>query len=229
MSTFADNVKAFNRSLQIRAKLPDGIGVLNPFRESPVALTCADAFYDKFYADNEPRRLLLGINPGRHGGGLTGVPFTDFKRLRDNCGIEVPEGYRSHEPSSEFVYEVVEALGGATACYQQLYINSICPLGFVLQKAAGKVVNYNYYDDPALQSAVEPFILSCLKAQIAFGCHTDWVIVMGKQNAAYLRSINERHKLFGDIREVPHPRFIVQYRRRMMDVYVAEYVQALAG
>lgn len=227
MTTFADRAKAFNRSLQLRAKLPTGIGVLNPFRESPVALDCADAFYEGFYNDTAPRRLLLGINPGRHGGGLTGVPFTDFKRLRDACGIDVPPGYTSHEPSSEFVYQVVAALGGAAAFYSRVYVNSVCPLGFVKEKGAGRVVNYNYYDDPALQAAVEPFIIRSVKAQIALGCHTDFAVVMGKQNAAYLRLLNEKYRFFGAIREVPHPRFVVQYRRRFMDAYVAEYAAAL--
>lgn len=226
-ATFADQVKAFNRALNLDAPLPPGIGVLNPFRDSPVALACSDAFYDTFYNDTEPRRLVLGINPGRHGGGRTGVPFTDFKRLRDACGIPVPAGYSSHEPSSEFVYRVVDLLGGAAACYQRVYINSVCPLGFIRETAAGRVVNYNYYDDPALQTAVTPFILRSLRSQIAFGCHTDFVVVMGKQNAAFLRGLNDTHGLFGAVREVPHPRFVVQYRRRFMDAYAAEYAAAL--
>ncbi len=34
------------------------------------------------------RYLILGINPGRFGGGITGIPFTDPIRLQNICGIE---------------------------------------------------------------------------------------------------------------------------------------------
>ena len=79
---FATRMKSFNRSLHLTVSLPHHIGVLNPFREGKLALPCADAFYDKYYNDNKKRWPILGINPGRFGGGLTGVPFTDFKRLQ---------------------------------------------------------------------------------------------------------------------------------------------------
>lgn len=65
MTTFGERVKAFNRSLGLDAILPPGVAVMNPFRESPLALRISEAFYDKFYHDNERRHLILGINPGR--------------------------------------------------------------------------------------------------------------------------------------------------------------------
>jgi hypothetical protein len=112
MSTFADRIIEFNRSLEFNPELPYGISVMNPFIESPEALKISSAFYKKFYNDNKMRRLILGINPGRFGAGVTGVPFTDTKRLSDKCGLEI-KGKHTHEPSSVFIYEVIDAYGGA--------------------------------------------------------------------------------------------------------------------
>lgn len=222
MSTFAERVKAFNRSLHLDAALPPGIRAMNPFRESPLALRISDAFYDKFYGDNRRRHLVLGINPGRFGAGLTGVPFTDFKRLEQYCGISA-EGQRAHEPSSEFVYAMICSLGSVGDFYADFYINSICPLGFVKQKGAGREVNYNYYDEPALLEAVRPFIIHSIRRQIALGGFRDECISLGVKNGVFLEKLNEEHGFFKRITVLPHPRFIMQYRRKEMDEAIEAY------
>jgi hypothetical protein len=224
--SFASRMKAFNRSLHLDVPLPQGIKVLNPFGEEST-LELADAFYDRFYADDRPRQLILGINPGRHGGGLTGVPFTDFKRLREVCGIPVPEARSSHEPSSTFVYQVVAAMGGPEEAYKNIYINSVCPLGFVRLNDSGRWINYNYYDEKTLQAVVTPFIVQTLQQQIELGCHTDKVIVMGKQNTLLVEQLNETYGFFDRIITVPHPRFVAQYKSRYAERYVAEYLEAI--
>ena len=226
--SLATKIKKFNHSLALDAELPGGVAAMNPYTESKTALQCSDAFYEKFYSDTHKRRLILGINPGRFGSGLTGVAFTDFKRLRDECGID-PMGQTSHEPSSEFIYRMIGAMGGVTAFYSRFYINSICPLGFVRKKENDKWVNYNYYDDPALYEAVKPFIVRTLNQQIKLGMHTDTVVCMGKKNAVYLNKLNEEYHFFERIAELPHPRFIVQYQRRRIDEFVQEYVQTLTA
>ncbi len=58
---------------------------MNPFKENPDALAISSAFYKKYYDDHRMRRLILGINPGRFGAGVTGIPFTDTKRLTEKC------------------------------------------------------------------------------------------------------------------------------------------------
>ena len=64
-------------------------------------------FFVKYYNDNRPRRLLFGINPGRFGGGITGINFTAPRQLKDNCSIDHPFG-NSSELSREFIYEIIE-------------------------------------------------------------------------------------------------------------------------
>lgn len=225
---FADRMKTFNRSLHLTAQLPQGVDVLNPFRESAATLAFSDAFYEKYYSDDEKRWAIFGINPGRFGGGLTGIPFTDFKRLRDVCGMDT-NGASSHEPSSEFIYKMIAAMGGADAFYQTFYINSVCPLGFVVGKANNKWINYNYYDDKVLFAAVKPFIVQMIKKQIALGLHTEECFCLGKKNAAFFTIINNENQFFNTITELPHPRYIIQYKRKEMNFFIDEYVQKLSS
>ena len=224
--SFAQRMKSFNRSLHLTAPLPHNIGVLNPFREGKLALPCADAFYDKYYNDNKKRWPILGINPGRFGGGLTGVPFTDFKRLQQVCGIDTAST-SSHEPSSEYIYRMIAAMGGADDFYKQFYINSVCPLGFIVNKGNGKWVNYNYYDDKALYTAVKPFIVQSIQQQIELGLYTEECFCLGKKNTVYLSALNEDFHFFKTITELPHPRFIVQYKRKQIDSFIDLYVEKL--
>src|SRR5574337_171958 len=165
--TFADRIIAFNRSLHFTGKLPKGIRIMNPFRENPEALKVSEIFYRKFCNDNRKRKFIMGINPGRFGAGLTGIPFTDPKRLKEKCGIEM-SGPLAHEPSSVFIYTMIDAYGGVKKFYRDFFVNAICPLGFTSPGKKGEV-NYNYYDKPGLQKAVYPFILESLHAYLEFG------------------------------------------------------------
>jgi len=110
MNAFADRVIEFNRKVEFRSRLPEGISIMNPLRDrDDYILEVSSAFYRKYYDDNRPRRLILGINPGRFGVGFTGIPFTDTKRLTGDCGIAY-SGRQTHEPSSVFIYEVIKVL-----------------------------------------------------------------------------------------------------------------------
>src|ERR1700679_3481759 len=121
--TFADKVINFIKQLTFtEIALPPGIRIMDPYKEYGQVMEIADAFYHKFYNDNEPRSIILGINPGRFGGGLTGIPFTDPKRLQSECNINYI-GKATHEPSSVFVYEMIHAYGGVEAFYKKFYIN----------------------------------------------------------------------------------------------------------
>jgi hypothetical protein len=167
MRTFADNVIEFNQVLDFQGKLPEGIRIMNPFKEDDNITPIFTSFYKKYYNDCNTRHLILGINPGRFGAGVTGVPFTDTKRLTDQCGIKY-SGMETHEPSSVFVYDVIEAYGGINKFYNDFYINSVCPLGFTISDGKGKEKNYNYYDSKELTNAVSAFIVDNIKNQIKF-------------------------------------------------------------
>lgn len=88
MKTFAEQVVNFNLNLKYNGNLPADFHVLNPYLDNPETLQVMEQFYHKYYSDNHQRKFLVGINPSRHGAGVTGVPFTDTKRLESVCGIK---------------------------------------------------------------------------------------------------------------------------------------------
>lgn len=165
---------------------------------------------------------MLGINPGRFGAGITGINFTAPRQLKMNCGIEHELGNTS-ELSAEFIYEVIDQYGGASAFYGDFFIGSMSPLGYVKN---GK--NINYYDEKPLAAAVRPFILETLQQQLAMGFsrHT-CLCIGGEKNFRYLSAINAEQPLFEEIIPLPHPRFIMQYRRKRKQEFVEEYLRAL--
>ncbi|MDB5026078.1 MAG: glycosylase family protein [Mucilaginibacter sp.] len=230
MMTFADKVNRFNEQLEYTgAALPQGIRIMNPFREFEQTTSISEAFYYKYYNDNNPRYLILGINPGRFGGGLTGIPFTDPKRLKIECGIDY-SGKATHEPSSVFVYEMIHAYGGLEAFYKKFYINSLCPLGFTTADAKGKEKNYNYYDSKPLANAVHGFIVDNIARQISLGVITEVCFCFGKgKNENYLRKLNGEHHFFRKIIALEHPRFIMQYKTANKQFYIDKYLSAFGS
>lgn len=225
--TFAEKIINFNKSLDYKGKLPKGIQVMNPFKGEGETLAVSSAFYRKYYNDSEPRHLILGINPGRFGAGVTGIPFTDSKRLRNECGLEY-SGSETHETSAVFVYEVIEAYGGPVKFYQDFYINSVCPLGFTTSDEKGRVKNYNYYDSTELTELVSPFIIESIKKQISFGVNTDVCFCFGTgKNEKFLRVLNDEHGFFKTIVALEHPRFVMQYKAKSKQTYIDKYIRAL--
>jgi hypothetical protein len=109
-------------------KLPDGIGVLDPFNgpNADEVRRIGTLFHRKYYSDDKPRTLMLGINPGRLGAGSTGLSFTDTKRCESDLGIPV-NGLRTHEPSSDFFYRMIRVTGGAEAIFSHVEMHDVCP------------------------------------------------------------------------------------------------------
>ena len=112
----------------------------------------ASDFIVNFIVMQSIATFILGINPGRHGAGVTGIPFTDSKCLQQHCGID-PGTLQTREVSAEFMYEMITAYGGSAAFYSDFYINSPCPLGLLRQNGKGNWVNCNYYDSASLLAA----------------------------------------------------------------------------
>jgi len=221
----ARNILLYHQHLTYDNPLPEGIKLLNPYRESETVRDIAESFYQRFYDDDHPRQLILGINPGRLGAGATGIPFTDSKRLIENCGLPDP-GFTTYEPSSVFIYDMIEAFGGVSSFYQRFYINSVFPLALVQEKNNGKIVNYNYYDDVNLQKSLTPFIIQHIKTQQTFVKKTDVIFCLGRgKNFAFLDHLNKIHGFASHIVPLEHPRFIMQYKLRIKDQYITQYLQ----
>jgi len=223
MSMFSDKVIQFYHQLKFTGKLPAGIELLNPY-QSKVAMMLCEQFFHQYYDDSRTRQLILGINPGRLGGGLTGISFTDPIQLQQACGIlnSLPQ---KAELSSTFMYNMIASCGGVQLFYQHFFVSSVCPLGFVMD---GK--NLNYYDVSALQKAAEPFIIKSLRNQLRLGIDPTICFCLGEgKNLTYLNQLNEKHQFFGEIKALPHPRFVMQYKRKQLDGYINQYKQVLFG
>src|SRR5690554_296881 len=222
----AEKIINFNQNIQYKGQLPQGFDVLNPYMDNPETMVVMRRFYEKYYADFQQRKFIIGINPSRHGAGVTGVPFTDTKRLESDCGIRM-QSARTHEVSSVFMYDMIRAYGGTADFYRDFYINSPFPLAIIRRTKNGNWVNANYYDDRQLFEAVKPFMIRSLQAHIAIGLHTDKVYILGKKNAQFLEKINQREKLFGEMVVLEHPRYIQQYQSKNKDFYIDKYLEAL--
>lgn len=217
--TWADRILSFNQSLNITSKLPKGVDVLNPF-QNPEALNLCKKFYSKYYSDEKPRTIILGINPGRFGAGLTGIPFTDPIKLETVCGISNTL-VKKAELSSDFIYQVIAATGGTEKFYQRFYFSSISPLGFVKD---GK--NLNYYDIPKLRDSIYSFIVSTLKAQLAWNINRDVCYCLGEgKNYQFLDKLNLEFNFFKKVIPLAHPRYIMQYRRKHLKKFIDLYRQ----
>ena len=218
--TFGKKAANFYLNLKKPDDIPNGIQIINPYEDSKVRET-AEIFYNKFFDDNEKRVFVFGINPGRFGGGITGINFTDPVALREYCGIENALGNK-RELSSQFVYLFIKTLGGAEKFYRKFFISAIYPLAILKD---GK--NYNFYDDQKIYRDLKPAIISYFKKQIEFGADEELVISMGKKNFNYLKELNDEIKYFKKIEFLEHPRFIMQYRRKQVEHFIQKYVKLL--
>lgn len=225
---FSDKVIAFNRALHYNGELPEGFRVLNPYLDNPETMKVMQEFYHKYYHDVMPRKFIIGINPSRHGAGVTGVPFTDTKRLEHVCGIKM-ESAHTHEISSVFTYDMIEAYGGAASFYRHFYINSPFPLAIIRQTKDDKWLNANYYDDKRLFGMVKGFMINSLKKHISLGLDTTEVFILGKKNANFIHQLNQEEKLFDRLVVLEHPRYIQQYKSKDKQHYIDKYLLALTG
>lgn len=214
-------INAFNNHLLPPTELPDEVEVLNPF-SNPETEQLSSSFYQKFYNDTHTRTLIFGINPGRLGAGITGVPFTDPINLREYCGIDNSLNQK-HELSSQYIYNVINSYGGVHAFYRDFLFTAVCPHGLVKE---GK--NINYYDSKKLEKALYSFIVESIKQQLTFGINTTYCICLGEgANFRFLNKLNNEHHFFEEILPLAHPRYILQYKRKQLNNYIDEYIKAL--
>lgn len=220
MQTFAEKAIKYFTSLKAPVNLPSGIEIANPY-ESIDVKRIIKKFFEKYFNDYNERIFIFGINPGRFGGGLTGISFTDPVVLKEECGIENNLGSQ-RELSSKFIYKFINKLGGAEKFYKKYYITALYPLALLKE---GK--NYNYYDNTVLYNILRPYIIDALKKQIAFGMDRKFTVSLGKRNFGYLKKINDELGFFKEVRFVEHPRYIMQYKLKNIDSYLDKYKNVL--
>jgi hypothetical protein len=221
MKTTGQNIIDFYANLELSGLKEKGVGILNPFKKEEVMHIC-ESFYHKFYNDTGKRVFLIGINPGRFGAGVTGLPFTDPILLEERIGIK-NSFHKRKELSAIFIHEIIDAFGGLDSFYSQFYFTSVSPLGFVMD---GK--NLNYYDIPSLQKELNGFIVAQMNHQVAKWGRTDVAFTIGKgENHKVLLKLNATHKWFDKIIPLPHPRWVMQYRLKSKDIILDEIIDTM--
>ena len=217
---FSSSILSFYKNLSL-PPIPKSIEVMNPYQDEYVFELCRQ-FYQKYYSDNSTRTLMLGINPGRFGSGITGISFTDPIKLETVCGIKNTL-HKKPELSADFIYRMIEAYGGPKKFYKQYFISAISPLGFT---KGGK--NINYYDDPKLEKSIRPFIVKSLNQLKTMGVSDEKCFCIGEgMNFKFLSVLNQEHEWFNEIVPLAHPRFIMQYRRKKLEDYVERWCEVL--
>lgn len=218
--SFSTKATRYFYNLKIPSRLTKNVEILNPYRITEVS-SVVKSFYEKFYNDERERLFILGINPGRFGGGLTGISFTDPVALRESCGIRNNLGTRK-ELSSKFIYTVAEEYGGVQRFFLKVFLTAMYPFAIIKD---GK--NYNYYDEKMLGEKLRPEIINNMCSQIEFGARRDYAILLGKKNAEFFCNINEQYKFFKKMMVLEHPRYIMQYRLKKMNIYIKKYIEAI--
>lgn len=215
--TIAQKILQFYSQLEPPTGLSESIVILNPYKDAE-AWQLTKTFYEQYYNDDHERIVLFGINPGRFGGGLTGIPFTDPVQLDSICKIGNTMDKRA-ELSSTFIYQMIKACGGPSRFFSKYYISSISPLGFMQD---GK--NLNYYDINNYPKIFMEYVHNLILRQLDFPINRNITYSIGKgNNIKFLKALNKRYKLFKNVEPLPHPRWVMQYRLKRKDDYIEEY------
>ena len=219
--TWAEHIIKYYLHLHPPIPLPVNVECLHPQNEKQVQ-EVVKAFFYKYFNDDHERLIMLGINPGRFGAGVTGVNFTAPRQLKEHCGIEHSFKNQS-ELSAEFIYEMIQEMGGPEKFYKKVFIGSVFPLGLIRN---GK--NINYYDEPELLKYLQTFIirsLSELLKNVKF--KPSCIAIGGEKNFKFLSRLNASEKWFESVHALPHPRFIMQYRRGYKMDFIKQYREVI--
>lgn len=217
---FAEAVLQYYRQLGSPTNLPADVEVMNPY-QNELTFEIASTFYRKYYSDDHERVILFGINPGRFGAGVTGVPFTDPLKLEEIC--DIPNDLeKKAELSSRFINEVIVAYGGPARFYAKYYISGVSPLGYL---RAG--INLNYYDIKGYKEMFEAYVVEQIEKQLVFGINRKIAFSIGKGlNIKYLKYINDKYQFFEEVLPLSHPRWVMQYRLKRKEEFITEYLEA---
>ena len=124
-------------------------------------------FDEKYYHEGFPKIVLCGINPGRKGAGVTGVPFVDMatlaERLSDN---KISFNGSGKEQSAQYFNEIVNHEEfGAKKFYKHFYVTNFSWVGFIEKiNNPTKIINHNYHE---LNPEAQQYINDAFKREMS--------------------------------------------------------------
>ncbi|HLF35508.1 MAG TPA: uracil-DNA glycosylase family protein [Cyclobacteriaceae bacterium] len=221
--TFGKKILQFYKRLEIPYYPKDQFEIMVPFDNREVRDICS-RFYEKYYNDNRERIFLIGINPGRFGAGITGLPFIDPINLEKSLGI-TNSFKKKHELSSQFIFSVIRGAGGADNFFSRFYLTAVSPIGFI---RTGK--NINYYELEFIRNKWKPFFIKCLESQVGAGGNREKAFILGQgENNTYFKKLNDEYGFFSELVSLPHPRWVMQYRFRQKSYFANKYIKKLTA
>lgn len=218
--TWSQHIVEYYENLQVPV-LPAGYSCLNTY-QSIETKAILHQFASKYLSDQNERTLIFGINPGRFGAGITGISFTDPIRLESSLGIANSFAKRS-ELSSQFIYKVIDTFGGVQLFYSHFFMSALFPMALLHN---GK--NINYYEIPNWKTLLQVRIEKEIDKHLLWNVNRKRCICIGMgENFKFMKELNQRNRWFQNIEVLPHPRWIMQYRRKELDLMVELYVRVL--
>jgi hypothetical protein len=189
-----------NKKLHIRNQLElKGIHILDGFINNQHLI---EAFYDKYYVDNEPRIVLCGINPGRNGAGKTGVPFLDFHSLSRLLPNIID---KDKELSAQFIFELISHFG-PEKFFKHVYLTNISWFGFANLKG-----NVNYYD---LDTDLQDMFTNGFVEEMEL-VRPSTIIPLSKRVESTLRYMKNQNRLpFPISQPLGHPYYFSNFKSR---------------
>ena len=154
-------------------------------------------FYKQVYSEIQPRIVLCGINPGRHGAGKTGVPFLDYLSL-SKFFPDIKNTDREH--SAQFVYKVIESYG-KDRFFNSVYLTNYSWFGFETISNNHRK-NVNYFELPKnIQSVIEESFLEEMEI-----LQPKYIIPLSEKVEQSLKDLKRRRRLDYEIMpRLKHP------------------------
>ena len=208
----------------------DNYQIINPYNSEKKddIQKITKKFYNKFYKDNNKRRLILGSNPVRKGTAITGLPYEDANHLNKITGISIEE-FNINKSSSNFLYEVIEKYGGSDKFYNDFYMNFVFPFGITKTNSKGNEINCNYYENKKLQTKLYNYIVDFINELLKLNIDTSVCYCIGsEENYKFLSEINNKYRFFKEIVPLEHPRYIMQYNSKNKEEYLKKYLEVLS-
>lgn len=202
--------------------------IINPYKNNKEQIELITTkFYNKYYNDNNKRRLILGSNPARRATAVTGIPFEDATHLQQETGIFIDNFY-INKSSSNFIYDVINEYGGCDKFYSDFYMNFVFPLGIAKVNSKNSETNCNYYEIKQFEKKLYQYIIKSIEEILTFNIDREICYCIGSgKNYEFLLKINKEYNFFKKIIPLEHPRFIMQYNSTNKVLYLKKYLNAL--
>lgn len=151
------------------------------------------SYYKKFYSKPGRRIVLCGINPGKYGAGITGVPFIDFHGI---SRLLPGHGRQDKERTAQYMLSIIEEYG-AGEFQDAVYLTNLSWYGFLRN---GRNLNYYILPRNVRHYFIESFVEEMKIVQPSF------IVPLSEEVGRTLRQMAKDGQLDYPIAErLPHP------------------------